>query len=265
MANDAQKNDRTCLGLRGFTLIELLVVIAIIAILAAMLMPVFAQARARARDAKCVSNLRQVGLANRLYMDDNRGRFSPWMAVTYPGDWNSGWLNLLQSYSKTRLLGRCPSMKSKSADVISYWKNVYTDYWSNSKQVGWKLPDAPPPLESAIRYPATTVFLMDGTPTDASLSGADTWWGPPRSWSGGLQGRFGAKWQDVLDDAEGRHSGGANVVFCDGHVRPVRYEQFRSTLVNTPGENPLTAAVGSVPTPPWGDHNDGQHPWFRPD
>lgn len=55
---------------RGFTLIELLVVIAIIAILAAILFPVFAQARAKARSASCVSNLKQISMACRMYLDD---------------------------------------------------------------------------------------------------------------------------------------------------------------------------------------------------
>src|SRR5271165_3963981 len=114
----------------GFTLIELLVVIAIIAILAAILFPVFAQARAKARQTTCLSNIRQMSLATHMYVQDYDETF-------YPHRWNSGpesnpfipllndpapgtrisgkaraktfWISLLQPYVKNYDLFKCPS------------------------------------------------------------------------------------------------------------------------------------------------------------
>jgi prepilin-type N-terminal cleavage/methylation domain-containing protein len=59
----------------AFTLLELLVVIAIIGVLVSLVLPALSQARSRARETQCLGNLRQVGVAAKLYVDDNRGRF----------------------------------------------------------------------------------------------------------------------------------------------------------------------------------------------
>src|SRR5579871_2715392 len=112
---------------QGFTLIELLVVIAIIAILAAILFPVFAQARERARAISCLSNTKQLGLAEMMYVQDYDETFwsTPWPGG---GQYYNGnpadngttfWSDLLQPYIKNSGLFNCPS----NSDTLLYTAN----------------------------------------------------------------------------------------------------------------------------------------------
>jgi len=96
---------------RGFTLIELLVVIAIIAILAAILFPVFGKAREKARQASCMSNQRQIALAAIMYAQDNNEKFPA----------SSGWVNTLQLDAKLII---CPTQGATLAKGCSYGYNA---------------------------------------------------------------------------------------------------------------------------------------------
>src|SRR6056297_3918167 len=100
---------------RGFTLIELLVVIAIIAILAAILFPVFAQARAKARQASCMSNLKQLGLGFEMYAQDYDEMLPVWgygnidNAENGPDEGFYSWDTVLEPYIKNVQILKCPS------------------------------------------------------------------------------------------------------------------------------------------------------------
>ena len=106
---------------RGFTLIELLVVIAIIAILAAILFPVFAKAREKARQSSCLSNTKQLGIGVLSYAQDY-DELLPRTAITVPGG-NHGWQTLIHPYVKNDQIFTCPSKASvrwSSATPLSY-------------------------------------------------------------------------------------------------------------------------------------------------
>jgi len=134
----------------GFTLIELLVVIAIISILAAFLFPAFATARERARQSACLSNLKQIAMADTMYLQDNDEAFWSNPEPGYPVCGGSVyWTDLLMPYVKNTGVFRCPS---NSDPFGSY--DLYT----------------PPamPQGSANQYRVTYGFAYDGPHADTN-------------------------------------------------------------------------------------------------
>jgi len=121
---------------RGFTLIELLVVIAIIAILAAILFPVFAQARAKARQASCTSNVKQLSLGFMMYVQDYDETFPYWnwgdsygSGSRTPNHFESFWANAIYPYVKNGGVYACPS----SNDFSTVRQNLLWAWLSNAQ------------------------------------------------------------------------------------------------------------------------------------
>lgn len=166
------------LTMRAFTLIELLVVIAIIAILAAILFPVFASAREKARQAACLSNLKQIGLAMAQYQQDNDEvvpcGFNSW-------GWGSGWAGQIYPYVKSDGAYVCPD-DTNQADVFSYA--------INSNLVGYTGVPEPLPIQiSQMTSPSMTVELFEVI--NCGFTAATP---KPAGWNIGYEGRTKMKW-----------------------------------------------------------------------
>ena len=243
---------------KAFTLIELLVVIAIIAILAAILFPVFAQAKAAAKTTACLSNTKQIGLATMQYMSDSDGAFPQnwfgdgnpfwefwWQSHPSTGA-NAGpaykWMDAIYPYVKSEAMFTCPS-QNIAGDVSKY---INRDKLTQRSPLAFDQP--------ATRrwgtYCSNSAY-WDGNPGTPSSSDRGTGittessLGDPAGsvWAADGNGSFQCSWPNIggqpsvvkiggidylginggNDPFEGsvvfRHQGRANIVWCDGHAK----------------------------------------------
>ena len=237
---------------RAFTLIELLVVIAIIAILAAILFPVFAQAREKARATACLSNEKQIGTALMMYVQDYDGT---WPAGTYnTGNTyltGRGWAQAAYPYIKSAPLFKCPS--DATTVPTGAPNNVVISYAMNANLATI--------TDSALTKPAMTVaavevsgndgFVSAPTPQDGRAPAAS---GPvvgTGGSAGGLDrgnyrtGPIGFPERNFTDQSaprlgEARHSEGSNFLCADGHVKWARGRTVSSGVTAQAATNAQT-------------------------
>jgi prepilin-type N-terminal cleavage/methylation domain-containing protein/prepilin-type processing-associated H-X9-DG protein len=269
----------------GFTLIELLVVIAIIAILAAILFPVFAQAREKARQTSCLSNMKQINLATVQYIQD----FDETWPIAIAGDPNANtqatalrpvgdlttfgpitrsWApNAIQPYIKSLQVWTCPSYgedRDFATPAPAWGPNVRVSYSMNGYLNAW--PDAEAPEPS--RIIAWTELQKAGwvaygiefpSPNPANVTAANTnkevykfkWQGPGCTTRGG--------YTQQLDRSIWLHTQGGNYAYMDGHV------QFKRAAAAGTAFARLTTK--GLPLHPEGYYargiNAGACTWFR--
>jgi prepilin-type N-terminal cleavage/methylation domain-containing protein/prepilin-type processing-associated H-X9-DG protein len=203
---------------RGFTLIELLVVIAIIAILAAILFPVFARAREKARQASCLSNVKQLGLAFQMYKQDydETWPFSYWTAAT---GWMpqfatapSCWGGEVAPYIKNLQIFSCPS--ATTHNTCNYIYNGWIGCTVGGTASGRN--------DSSITAPAGTIVIGDS---------ADGWW----NIDSGSTTQITAPPNNAPGRLNNLHNGGANFGYADGHGKWLQQQSWNVVQWNGTG------------------------------
>ncbi len=225
---------------RAFTLIELLVVIAVIAILAAILFPVFAQAREKARSISCLSNCRQLGMAIQMYVTDHDEAFpcSCMQGMSMPGMTSSNlqsWLDTVLPYIKTTALYRCPS------DSSPLWTSMDTPRRSSYGFNAYFIPIQEPYYGvtlAQVNKPAECILVTELADTWSQDFFMPMYWGdPPKVSNADMQMMEWDMMNQVpLSLAIQRHQGGASYVFADGHAKWLRFNQ---TFQQTSGSAPI--------------------------
>lgn len=204
----------------AFTLIELLVVIAIIAILAGLLLPALSRAKARGGQAACLSNMRQIGIAMRMFADDNDGLLP---TSTHGASTNASWIYQLADYAgNVERIRLCPADRKAeeriSAKASSYTQNEYTavdlvDPFGRALESFRRLDSLARPCDTL-----TTFEISDAAGVNTFNDHTHS-----RNWHLG--------WGSVTADIQpNRHGTAANYLFADSHVESIQARVLKARI-----------------------------------
>jgi prepilin-type N-terminal cleavage/methylation domain-containing protein/prepilin-type processing-associated H-X9-DG protein len=239
---------------RGFTLIELLVVIAIIAILAAILFPVFAQARDKARSTACLNNSKQLATGIMMYVQDYDERFPNGMRRPNPGtpaDTNLLWSEVTQPYLKNTKVFVCPSRTTFPGNPSPTNDDARRAYGCNSNIMPWtdnSLGTATPAKAlPEVKDAAGTYVVAEGAQLTAAATSDPVIRVSPLEWHkyedvrthyqltnpGAFANNNSTNYTVAVDTScnqcrrpVGRHQSGLHIVYADGHVKWSRIDRF---------------------------------------
>jgi len=250
---------------KGFTLIELLVVVAIIAVLAAILFPVFARARENARRASCLSNLKQVGLGIMMYVQDYDEKYP--MQIYYPsfsdsatpvagkylqtqagtpgaffeiGDTNSGvldhyitWMDLVYPYVKSVQVFKCPS----STDAEYYPDYMFNGAFGGMRKNYYGVTSSPTSMASIDR--ASTTVMMWETGQESNNITYE-----PKYGNLGVASSI-TRWPNIHKN----HLEGMNMIYGDGHAKWSSYQSLAGLGAYDPANYKCNlSAPANIPT-----------------
>jgi prepilin-type N-terminal cleavage/methylation domain-containing protein/prepilin-type processing-associated H-X9-DG protein len=223
--------------IKGFTLIELLVVIAIISILAAILFPVFAAVREKARMTACLSNEKQIGLALMQYLQDYDETYPTGFYDAGASRWGRGWAGQMYPYVKSTGVLTCPddSFHTSSLPTVSYAMNIWFAM-ANTTVLGATSPN--PVILAKMTSPSKTVafFEISDNETfsgsnftqetisgsgDGKAGGSATFDAYNQMYATGFMRNDPGPFPNVkaMVSLTGRHQNGSNFVMSDGHAR----------------------------------------------
>ncbi|HVK04474.1 MAG TPA: DUF1559 domain-containing protein [Armatimonadaceae bacterium] len=249
----------------GFTLIELLVVIAIIAILSAILFPVFAKAREKARQTACLSNTKQIGLALNMYVTDYDETLPPRYQRNFsmPAPQQSTWRVLLYPYVKNAGVFTCPS--NPRTDVTNssplYFVQPSGPFLGVSYGCNWNVIGQPDPGSWGFRalpeieFPASLIAFSESVELAPEVVVFRSGTGSNLSTSGLYAG----------------HNGMSNYVFCDGHAKalkpsatvPKPTEPFADSTQNYWAWQVPSPYLGNFPGTTAANVNQRYHDWMK--